>query len=325
MYFSTQRWLAELNWHQWFAVASVIAVTACGGATSDDSSVSYGGAGPMNTSNVLGGAWVMNPPKGVGGGWTVGSLTATGGSWVTNPTTGTGGIRATGGKSGTTEVNYGGGAGGGTGLSSGGSRLLTGGSFSLAGGGARSLGGISAIGGTYAVGNAGGAAQTGGSSATGGSGAVCLLPTDSGDCDAFVEKYYFNASTGQCFEFPYGGCEGNANRFETLEACQQRCKVGLLCPHAKPPTDQMLQCVLSSVCYYDVTSSCGCTPNSGHCEVIDRSCDDTSPGEDADASAASNTPDAGGNTEANNQAVVCACGTSGWSCREMTLYPWAID
>jgi hypothetical protein len=316
------------NWCEKFAVASVVVMTACGGSTSDDSTDKESTTVPgQNTSNLVGGASTMNTPSGVGGARTVGSLTATGGSQAMN-TTGTGGIRAAGGQSGTTEATYVGGATGGTRVSTGGSsQLLTGGTFALAGGGGRPLGGMTAIGGTYASGNVGGAVQTGGASATGGSGAlgdaVCLLPTDRGGCDAFVEKYYFNASTGQCFQFPYGGCDGNANRFETIEACQQRCQLGSLCPRVIPPTDQALQCALSSVCYYDVTSSCGCTFNSGHCEVIDRSCED--PGEDADASTASSSPDAGGTIEASNQAVVCACGTSGWSCREITLYSGGVD
>jgi len=35
--------------------------------------------------------------------------------------------------------------------------------------------------------------------------------------------YYHNAESGHCDEFFYGGCEGNANRYETIEQCQQAC------------------------------------------------------------------------------------------------------
>jgi hypothetical protein len=50
----------------------------------------------------------------------------------------------------------------------------------------------------------------------------CLLPADMGRCRASFVRWHFNASTLQCSTFVYGGCEGNANRFDTLEACKQR-------------------------------------------------------------------------------------------------------
>uniref|UniRef100_A0A0K8RDD3 Putative salivary kunitz domain protein n=1 Tax=Ixodes ricinus TaxID=34613 RepID=A0A0K8RDD3_IXORI len=50
----------------------------------------------------------------------------------------------------------------------------------------------------------------------------CSLPLDDGPCRARIPSYYFDNRT--CREFMYGGCEGNANNFETLEACQEACK-----------------------------------------------------------------------------------------------------
>uniref|UniRef100_A0A6B0UIH8 Putative kunitz n=1 Tax=Ixodes ricinus TaxID=34613 RepID=A0A6B0UIH8_IXORI len=50
----------------------------------------------------------------------------------------------------------------------------------------------------------------------------CALPPDDGPCRARIPSYYFDNQT--CREFMYGGCEGNANNFETLEACNQACK-----------------------------------------------------------------------------------------------------
>jgi len=38
--------------------------------------------------------------------------------------------------------------------------------------------------------------------------------------------FHYNTETGQCEEFIYGGCEGNANRYETVEECQQACASG---------------------------------------------------------------------------------------------------
>ena len=52
---------------------------------------------------------------------------------------------------------------------------------------------------------------------------ICTLPAEAGPCEAVVPRFYFNASTGQCESFSYGGCEGNANNFETIEACETTC------------------------------------------------------------------------------------------------------
>jgi hypothetical protein len=38
-----------------------------------------------------------------------------------------------------------------------------------------------------------------------------------------IPRFYFNAATGACEQFVYGGCGGNDNRFETMEACQAAC------------------------------------------------------------------------------------------------------
>nr|CAB3262578.1 uncharacterized protein LOC100180559 [Phallusia mammillata] len=56
-----------------------------------------------------------------------------------------------------------------------------------------------------------------------GSETVCLLPRDSGPCRGRFPKYHFNQHTQACELFTYGGCEGNANNFETPAQCQQMC------------------------------------------------------------------------------------------------------
>jgi hypothetical protein len=52
---------------------------------------------------------------------------------------------------------------------------------------------------------------------------ICSLPPDSGPCEAAIQRYAFDASTGLCLPFVYGGCEGNANNFESAEACYAAC------------------------------------------------------------------------------------------------------
>ncbi|XP_051938008.1 tissue factor pathway inhibitor a [Hippocampus zosterae] len=54
---------------------------------------------------------------------------------------------------------------------------------------------------------------------------LCALKEDPGPCRALRDKYFFNVDTGRCELFEYGGCGGNANNFETLEACRETCLV----------------------------------------------------------------------------------------------------
>ncbi|KAK6758091.1 hypothetical protein RB195_015732 [Necator americanus] len=52
---------------------------------------------------------------------------------------------------------------------------------------------------------------------------LCLLPMDAGECRAYIPSYYYDYHKGICKEFVYGGCGGNANRFETADECATRC------------------------------------------------------------------------------------------------------
>ena len=42
-------------------------------------------------------------------------------------------------------------------------------------------------------------------------------------CRAYFPLFHFNASTGQCERFVYGGCGGNGNRFTTKQNCIDKC------------------------------------------------------------------------------------------------------
>jgi len=52
---------------------------------------------------------------------------------------------------------------------------------------------------------------------------VCALKRDPGPCPGSALRWYYDAERGTCSQFVYGGCKGNANKFRTLAACQQRC------------------------------------------------------------------------------------------------------
>lgn len=53
---------------------------------------------------------------------------------------------------------------------------------------------------------------------------ACSLPAESGMCMAYMPKFFFNTTSGQCDTFIYGGCQGNKNNFESKEECEQACE-----------------------------------------------------------------------------------------------------
>ncbi|XP_046636063.1 actinia tenebrosa protease inhibitors-like [Daphnia pulicaria] len=58
----------------------------------------------------------------------------------------------------------------------------------------------------------------------------CLQPKVIGPCRASIPIFFFDATTGVCTPFNYGGCRGNDNRFISEKACQLACsgpEVGL--------------------------------------------------------------------------------------------------
>ncbi|KAB0350528.1 hypothetical protein FD755_003453, partial [Muntiacus reevesi] len=51
----------------------------------------------------------------------------------------------------------------------------------------------------------------------------CLKPKVVGPGKASLRRYFYNAKTGHCEPFTYGGCGGNRNNFLTLGDCRQIC------------------------------------------------------------------------------------------------------
>ncbi|VDO24990.1 unnamed protein product [Onchocerca flexuosa] len=51
----------------------------------------------------------------------------------------------------------------------------------------------------------------------------CELPKDTGPCNRFVTKWYYNKNDGTCTRFHYGGCGGTDNRFDSEQECKNEC------------------------------------------------------------------------------------------------------
>ena len=44
-----------------------------------------------------------------------------------------------------------------------------------------------------------------------------------GPCEAIIPRWTFDKKSGHCEKFIYGGCKGNANKFDTKIECQTSC------------------------------------------------------------------------------------------------------
>jgi hypothetical protein len=137
-------------------------------------------------------------------------------------------------------TSSGGGGAGGSGATSG----TTGSGGSV--GGSGTVGGSTSNGGSVGVGGSSGVSGSGGGA---GEPSLCFLEPDPGPCRGLHQRWAFDAATGLCLPFTYGGCEGNANNFETPDDCYGACDTGASGAAAcSSPTDCTL---MRSTC-------CGC-------------------------------------------------------------------
>ena len=54
---------------------------------------------------------------------------------------------------------------------------------------------------------------------------MCALSADPGPCNVPVTRWYYNHDIGRCVTFTFGGCHGNANKFDTEYECEGVCPV----------------------------------------------------------------------------------------------------
>nr|XP_033800153.1 collagen alpha-1(XXVIII) chain-like [Geotrypetes seraphini] len=51
----------------------------------------------------------------------------------------------------------------------------------------------------------------------------CRLILDQGPCRTYIIKWYYDKQANACAQFWYGGCHGNANRFDSEDECKKTC------------------------------------------------------------------------------------------------------
>jgi hypothetical protein len=105
----------------------------------------------------------------------------------------------------------------------------------------------------------------------------CVQPVDPGTCRGAFAVYAFDPESITCRPFTYGGCDGNQNRFETLEACEAACVSSLpsYCDESPRPTG--CPCTAhagcAGVCAIPDLRGDRCAPSAaGYCEGVTERC-----------------------------------------------------
>ncbi|XP_055871293.1 actinia tenebrosa protease inhibitors-like isoform X1 [Biomphalaria glabrata] len=93
----------------------------------------------------------------------------------------------------------------------------------------------------------------------------CRLPSQAGPCRASFTRFYFDTNTQDCKEFIYGGCNGNANNFQTMAECRAACVCNLNYTNAlicMPPYFQNTFNYTQASCYAAVNGACSAVKKS---------------------------------------------------------------
>lgn len=63
---------------------------------------------------------------------------------------------------------------------------------------------------------------------------LCQLPKIEGPCRGDFRQWYYDPNSDSCFQFRYGGCQGNSNRFNDQLSCESRCRRRVITTAASP-------------------------------------------------------------------------------------------
>src|SRR5690606_7865400 len=88
---------------------------------------------------------------------------------------------------------------------------------------------------------------------------LCSEPAEPGPCEAAIVRWFFNADTHRCEQFTYGGCEGNANNFESSSECKLACDNDP-CSYGTPYPGELTECsvVADGQCFETAEQACEC-------------------------------------------------------------------
>ncbi|XP_044738399.1 PI-actitoxin-Aeq3c-like [Chrysoperla carnea] len=53
---------------------------------------------------------------------------------------------------------------------------------------------------------------------------TCKLPVKRGHCRALFPRWRYDSETKKCYEFGFGGCDGNGNNFLSEKDCMKYCE-----------------------------------------------------------------------------------------------------
>lgn len=53
---------------------------------------------------------------------------------------------------------------------------------------------------------------------------MCFFDTYTGPCNSYEARWHYDSEDGDCKQFTYGGCQGNANNFKTSDDCYSACR-----------------------------------------------------------------------------------------------------
>jgi hypothetical protein len=136
-----------------------------------------------------------------------------------------------------------------------------------AAGGSLSFGGSLSLGGSFSEAGA----STGGEP---GEAPECQLPLVSGNCRAAIPRYGFVPTLGHCKQFVYGGCDANANNFESLKECEKACGGSAVgdCPAGLPEVAGRCSGATTTCHYAPNGCLCALESRAGYCFPIDSSC-----------------------------------------------------
>ncbi len=97
---------------------------------------------------------------------------------------------------------------------------------------------------------------------------TCALPKVVGPCTAAIPRWWFDAVTGRCQPFVYGGCGGNGNNFVAPVDCAKACAPGVADPC------KIIGCPAGEKCLYDALTPVCVAPclDGGRCPLIAQRC-----------------------------------------------------